>query len=280
MEHIRIALEKAREKREEKPAQTRPELGRPLTNGAAHPIEVVAIPAPVLPKRTLDSVDLEERRIVTYLRHHPSHLAFDMLRTKIAQVMKEQNWTSIAVTSPTPGCGKTIVSLNLAFSMAQAANQRVALVDLDLRSPRVARTLGTEPTTDFVQYLRGGVDIYQIFAQVGDNLLLSLNNSPVTQSAEWMRHEKITGLAARIKEVFATDVIIFDVPPALPSDDTMVFSPSVDCAIIVAAAGETKPRELEDCEQQLSRTNCLGVVLNKVHAEAQSLYGYGYGPTE
>ena len=95
-----------------------------------------------------------------------------------------------------------------------------------------------------------------------------------------MRHEKVTGLAARIKEVFATDVIIFDVPPALPSDDTMVFSPSVDCAIIVAAAGKTKPRELEDCEQQLSRTNCLGVVLNKVHAEAQSLDGYGYGPPE
>ncbi len=276
MEHIRIALEKAREKREKKASPARPERERPVTNGVARPIET-ALPKPALQKRLLDSVDLEERRVVTYLRHHPSHLAFDMLRTESTQVMKEKGWTSIAVTSPMPGCGKTIVSLNLAFSMAQAANQRVALVDLDLRSPRVARTLGTEPTTDLIRYLRGGVDISEIFAQVGDNLLLSMNNSPVTQSAEWMRHEKITGLAAQIKETFATDVIIFDVPPALTSDDMVVFSPSVDCAIVVAAAGKTTARDVEDCEEQLARTSCLGVVLNKVHAEAQEAYGYGYG---
>jgi protein-tyrosine kinase len=277
MEHIRLALEKASEGRKsEEPAVRRDPLPRFGLNGAAvraePPKEIV------LPKCVLDGRRLEEMRVVSYLRRHNSHIAFDMLRTRIVQMMKEQGWTSLMVTSPTPGCGKTIVSSNLAFSMAHDANKRIALVDLDLRRPRVSAVLGTAPAGDMLTYLRGEIGLSSLFSQVGDNLLLALNDSPIgSRPAEWMRDEKITSMPAQIRKTLGADLIIFDVPPALTSDDTMAFSPSVDCAIIVAAARQTTPREIEDCEQQVARTNYLGVVLNKTLGDDQANYGYGYG---
>ncbi len=126
-------------------------------------------------------------------------------------------------------------------------------------------------------YLRGEIGLASLFSQVGDNLLLALNNSPVSRPAEWMRDEKVATMPSQIRQLLGADLIIFDVPPALTSDDTMVFSPCVDCAIFVAAARQTTPRQIEDCEQQLARTNYLGVVLNKTLGEDQGKYGYGSG---
>ena len=132
----------------------------------------------------------------------------------------------------------------------------MALVDLDLRRPQVSTVLGTAPAGDMLTYLRGEIGLSSLFSQVGDNLLLALNDSPIGRPAEWMRDEKIASMPAQIRSRrWGRTSIIFDVPPALTSDDAMVFSPSVDCAIVVAAARQTTPREIEDCEQQLVRTN-------------------------
>jgi Mrp family chromosome partitioning ATPase len=69
-------------------------------------------------------------RIVTANRSDPAHVAFDMMRTKLLQSMRQNNWTSVAITSPTPGCGKTFTALNLAFSLANQQDCKTLLLDL------------------------------------------------------------------------------------------------------------------------------------------------------
>ena len=85
---------------------------------------------------------LERGRLVSLSRSDNSHVAFDMMRTRMIQLMRAKNWTTVAITSPTAGCGKTTVSLNLTFSLANQRDCRTLLVDLDLRKPQVAKTLG------------------------------------------------------------------------------------------------------------------------------------------
>ena len=41
-----------------------------------------------------------------------------MIRTKILRVLRQNGWTSLGITSPTSGCGKTTACLNIAFSLA------------------------------------------------------------------------------------------------------------------------------------------------------------------
>ena len=77
---------------------------------------------------------------------------------------------------------------------------------------------------------------------------------------------------------FAPDIVIYDLPPLLVGDDALAFMRNLDAALLVIAAGETRPYEVEECEAMLSEeTNFLGVLLNKVERGAGSDYYYGYG---
>ncbi|MGR3781411.1 MAG: hypothetical protein ACU0DT_09155, partial [Albimonas sp.] len=70
-----------------------------------------------------------------------------------------------------------------------------------------------------------------------------------------------------------------DLPPMLASDDAMSFMNYVDCALLIAAAGTTKVRNLDDCERQLSEMIPIaGVILNKyaLNSESYSYYEYDY----
>ena len=50
---------------------------------------------------------LARNRIVTFADTDPAHATFDMMRTKILRMLRQNGWTSVAITSPTNGCGKT-----------------------------------------------------------------------------------------------------------------------------------------------------------------------------
>src|SRR6185369_15966260 len=102
------------------------------TGGAGHPSATDALWA------SLERVEFNRRRarrdrIVTFGRSDPAHASFDILRTKVLRSLRLNNWTTVAITSPEPGCGKSLVAVNLAFIMANVQNCRVVLLDLDLR---------------------------------------------------------------------------------------------------------------------------------------------------
>ena len=66
-----------------------------------------------------------------------------------------------------------------------------------------------------------------------------------------------------MRQSLAPDIILYDMPSMLSSDDVVAFLPNVDCAILVVAAEKTTFEELDACERELSeRTNLLGVVMN------------------
>ncbi len=80
-----------------------------------------------------------------------------------------------------------------------------------------------------------------------------------------------------MRELYRPDAVIYDLPPMLVSDDTIGFLPHVDCVLLIAAAGQTKVAEIEECERLLGETtNFLGVLLNKCEANNSDAYQYSY----
>ena len=61
------------------------------------------------------------------------------LRGQILNKFRQNNWQTLAITSPNSGGGRTLTAMNLAISLSLEVNQTVLLVDLDLRQPGVAR---------------------------------------------------------------------------------------------------------------------------------------------
>ena len=70
----------------------------------------------------INSSDLISRRIVSHNGGDQRSRPYDMLRTQVLQSMDLNGWKILGVTSPTPGCGKTLTAINLAFSIARQPN--------------------------------------------------------------------------------------------------------------------------------------------------------------
>ena len=153
MDHIRQAIELAKE------AQS-VEAKPPLTLGVPPRISVPSrhgLADSKINETALNLAHLEANRIIAHDRSDLRSRSFDMLRTQILQSMDLKSWQLLAVTSPTPACGKTVTSINLAISIARQPERSVLLVDMDLEKPQVAQCLGLKCEAGLVSVLEGRV---------------------------------------------------------------------------------------------------------------------------
>jgi protein-tyrosine kinase len=280
MERIQAAIQKAKEQR----VDPGPEIGlRPAMAGPG-PVSGVAprpgrLAAPGPAWAALEAFEpdpqlLARNRIVTFADADPAHATYDMMRTKLLRTLRQNGWTSVAITSPTNGCGKTTTSLNLAFSLSHQPDVKTVLVDLDLRRPAIAREIGLTRPQSMASVLQGTRPVAESFVRYGETLAIGTNATPLHGSSELLLNAATAGGVASIKSAFQPDVIIYDMPPMLQSDDTMAFLPHVDCVLLIAAAEKSRLDEVDKCEQELSdQTNVLGVVLNKCRYTGAD-YGY------
>jgi Mrp family chromosome partitioning ATPase len=275
MERIQAAIQKAKEQRGETGAVP----SRPLPVGGARPAGRPAATVYGPAWAELDTFEpdpgrMERNRIVTFADADPSHVSFDMMRTRLVRTLRQNGWTSVGVTSPTAGCGKTTVALNLAFSLAHQPDVRALLIDLDLRRPAVARDLDLPGKRSMARVLQGAATIEETFVRYGDNLAVGGNSEPARHSGDLLMSAATTHAIAGVKAAFAPDLILYDLPPMLMSDDTMAFLPHLDAVLLIAGAEKSRLDEVDKCEHDLAEnTNLLGVVLNMCRYMGED-YGY------
>ncbi|GAB5467610.1 MAG: CpsD/CapB family tyrosine-protein kinase [Rhodospirillales bacterium] len=266
-ERLRDAIAKARAEREGLKSATAPSPApEPLRSGVPAVVEPPPSDDPWLRLSALelDRKRLRSARIVSYDKSHPAHMHFDVLRTRLAQLFREKGWRRLAVTSPTAGCGKTMVAANLALSLARQRQLKTLLFDMDLRRPGLAQALGVETDRSIADLLNGEVPASDVLLRNGANLALGLNGQTVGESAELIQSDAAMAVLAEVIEAYQIDVALFDLPPLIGSDDSVAFLPSVDCVLLVVAANQSKAAEIETCERLIGEnSNFLGVVLNK-----------------
>ena len=225
------------------------------------------------PQVQLSSHHLEANRIVSAAMDDPTHIAFNILRTRVQKVQRDNKWKTILVTSPTPGCGKTMVGLNLAFSLSRTPNYRTVLIDLDLKKPSVAKTLGVKARGSIGQFLEGKIEAEDCFVQVNQNLVVGLNSDRVRHSSELVQSPRMGELLNFVTTYLSPKIVMFDLPPMQTSDDVLALLPRVDAALLVVAAGATTATELDECEQQISQLEkLLGIVINKSESDTSDYY--------
>ena len=224
----------------------------------------------------LDMNHLHDSRIITFDKSETSYVAFDVLRTRIMRVFKKHGWNRLGITSPTKGCGKTFVTANLGLSFARSSSHRTILMDMDLRIPALAKTLGVRHPEKARWFLDGGVPPEDYLRRVGDNLAIGMNRERVRDAAEVILHPRTTGVLQDMISKMSPDIVVYDLPPMLSCDDVLGFLPQLDCILLVVAADATKPEAVTECERLLSEANLLGVLLNKAEDVDAIKYGYEY----
>ena len=218
------------------------------------------------------------RRRITALEGGSGTKEIDQLRTRILQQMRARGWKRLAITSPSPGCGKTYLAVNLGFSLARQTDQRAVVGELDLRRPTMAKLLGITDRASFGRVLAGEAVVEDCAVRASRNLAFLTNASSTRNSAELLQSARAKRVLDEIEARLAPTITLFDLPPMQQGDDALAFAERVDCMLIVAAAGQTTVREIDVCERDLAaQTNVLGVVLNKCrYMPAESGYG-SYG---
>jgi Mrp family chromosome partitioning ATPase len=215
----------------------------------------------------LNLAHLEAYRIIAHDRTDLRSRSFDMLRTQVLQSMDLKSWQLLAVTSPTPSCGKTFTSINLALSIARQPERSVLLVDMDIEKPQVANYLGLKCETGLLSVLGGQVPLQNALVQAsvgGYRLTVLPCEISAAHSSEYMASRAMSTLLHKLKNADRSQVIIFDMPPILAGDSVISILPQIDCVLFVAAVGTTTASEIKECNKHLQTSAVVRVVLNKV----------------
>jgi protein-tyrosine kinase len=276
MEHIQQAIERAKGsaaadpkmQQQTRAATLQPQLDAKGTNQTAGK------------KVDLNGAYLESKRIISHDIKDARTRSFDMLRTQVLQSMDEKSWQLLGVTSPTPGCGKSLIAVNLALSIARLSERSVLLIDMDLQKPQVANTLGFKCNQGLMSVLEGRTTLSSALIQAhirNQHFLVLPCETSTLDSSEWMASRSMSALLQDIKRDFRGWTVILDLPPILPSDDVISILPQIDSVLFVVGIGTTKVAEIKECNKHLDATPIVRVVVNKA-TDAASTYYYGdYG---
>ena len=207
----------------------------------------------------------------------PAAESYRSLRTSLQFARQERQLSSLLVTSPGVGEGKTSTLANLGVVFAQAG-ERVLLVSCDLRRPRIGAFFGLDEQTGLTSVLLGEKTLEEAILPVpGIDRLSLLPAGPVPPNpAELLGSSRARDIFILLRDQY--DLVLIDSPPVLPVTDAAILSRYADATLMLAAAGQTRRADLHRAVEKLGQggTTILGIVLNKTTRQTGQYYGYTY----
>ena len=213
-------------------------------------------------------------RLVSFLS--PSSFEAEQYRG-LRHIVEESGRHVVAVTSPTPGDGKTTTAINLAGALAQASETRVLLVEADLRQPRIGDQLGL-----------GGSDTRGLADALADdgftlpdvvrhlprfNLSVLLAGRSPASPYEALHSSRLDELLEEARSHYA--YVVVDTPPVVPVPDCRLIARLVDGFLILVGAHQTRRELLQEALAALDSTKILGLVFNGDDRRRRGYHGYG-----
>jgi capsular exopolysaccharide synthesis family protein len=198
--------------------------------------------------------------------------AYRTLRTNILFSSLDRPLRTLLITSTAPNEGKSTTLANLAVTMAQA-EQRVLLVDCDLRRPSLHTLFGLsneQGLTSAILAQDEGVPPLQATSVPGLSVLTSGPLPP--RPADLLGSRRMAAMIERLSA--SADMVLFDTPPVVAVTDAAALAPRVDGVLLVLHAGHTRRDRAREARQLLEKVkaNIVGVVLNGARLER----GYTY----
>ncbi len=198
------------------------------------------------------------------------------LRTTLHFAFLEAKNNIIMITGPSPGIGKSFISTNLAFVLANTG-KKILLIDGDLRKGYINKTLGLKRENGLSDLISNNISIEEAIRTIetteGSIDFIPTGDFPPNPS-ELLLHERFDSLLEHLSDQY--DQIIIDSPPILAVTDSCIIGRLASVTLMVVKAGVHPLRELEQSVKRLKQNdvNIKGIVFNDLSASA-SAYGYG-----
>jgi protein-tyrosine kinase len=219
---------------------------------------------------------LEEQGLVALVGKPLIQRPLKLLRAQVLKRASKIGAKLIGVTSAAPDAGKSFVTTNLAATLAQLSEQTTMLFDLDLRRPSVAERFDMTFEYGIDAWLTGEMtDLRRIGRRVTEHGLVVFPANRIDDgSGELLASTRFDALLEGLRQLPDPAIILFDLPPAFVSDDTLTVIGKLDAYIHVVDEGVTPKRQAEEVRSMLEPATCLGVVLNRYSGRWNDSYGY------
>lgn len=200
------------------------------------------------------------------------------LRMKIKKLLQPTGGKTILLTSTLAGEGKTTVAVNLAYTLIRDGH-KVIVLDADLRSQSVARTLGEKATgSSLMDCLKDRSLSILDCIRSGKNGLDFISGRSVDK-----RHYAIdTNLMQQLLKDLSVryDYVIIDTPPSEIVSDSASLCRCADCVLYVIRQNYTQKGQILNAITSLHQKDIKidGIVFNGV-PQFHRQYGYGYRST-
>jgi capsular exopolysaccharide synthesis family protein len=207
--------------------------------------------------------------------------ALRSIRTNMQFMGLKGDNSTISVTSTVGSEGKTFVASNLAYIIA-LSGQKVVVVDMDLRKPKVHHVFGLDnPVEGVSTHLIGEFSLEScIRTSVSDRLHIITSGPVPPNPSELIMSKAFDKMLAQLKENY--DVIILDTPPVGLVTDGVLVMEKADIPLYILRADYSK-RNFVDNLNKLHRSGKfpqLAAVLNGLErgrgGYGYNKYGYGY----
>jgi len=202
--------------------------------------------------------------------------ALRSLRTSLHFAMMEAKNNIIAISGPSPGVGKSFISVNLAAVLAQSG-KKVLIIDADMRKGYLQTQFSLKWDDGLSDYLSGRLNLAQVTKPtkvVGLNVITRGQIPP--NPSELLMHSNFSKLVEEVSAAY--DIVIIDTPPILAVTDPAIVSAHTGTTLLVARFGQNHLREIDLTRNRFEQNgiDVKGLVFNGVVKKASNAYGY-YG---
>jgi len=202
--------------------------------------------------------------------------ALRSLRTSLHFAMMEAKNNIIAISGPSPGVGKSFISVNLAAVLAQSG-KKVLIIDADMRKGYLQTQFGLKWDDGLSDYLSGRLNLAQVTKPTKVEGLNVITRGQIPPNpSELLMHSNFNKLVEEVSAAY--DIVIIDTPPILAVTDPAIVSAHTGTTLLVARFGQNHLREIDLTRNRFEQNgiDVKGLVFNGVVKKASNAYGY-YG---
>jgi succinoglycan biosynthesis transport protein ExoP len=201
--------------------------------------------------------------------------AWRLLGAGVQKLRRDRKIGCLAVTSALPGEGKSLVALGLAAALAREDDQRILLVEADLRRPSLVPTLGLPPGPGLSEWLKSELAYVPVsVVEPGGFFLLAAGQSELDRP-EVLGSLRMDALLRAARSLF--DFVLLDSVPIMSVTDTVLIQDLIDGFLLVVRSRQTPRDAVQDALAKLRADRVLGVVLNDHFEHKGSYRTYAYG---
>ena len=202
--------------------------------------------------------------------------ALRVLHTNLRMISSDRPIRSVIISSALPGDGKSTVCAHLA-QVAAAMGQRVLIVDVDLRRPRIHERLELSNELGLSNLIADDLPLKSVMQQVTptEQLFVLTAGKIPPDPTKLLASQKMQQLMESFERCF--DLVLYDAPPAAGLADVSLIGQQSDGLVLVTRMGKTDRTVLKQTIEtlKLAQVSTLGIVANGVRASGGYCY-YAY----